>query len=153
MPPDTVRLFGEPLAMAAAGALFQVQDAVQLIGVGRKLRTRHWTKWGAAIRRGTDMPIREGGLHGAVTTRKLPVWRGAIRGHRHSEHLRPRSLLVLPEVERVGIPSRVDIHHMINVPAGTFDNDPGLQPQRHIFVNFKAVWFDITDGLPRFAAK
>ena len=32
MPPDTVRLFGEPLAMAAAGALFQVQDAVQLIG-------------------------------------------------------------------------------------------------------------------------
>ena len=25
MPPDTVRFFGEPLAMVAAGALFQVQ--------------------------------------------------------------------------------------------------------------------------------
>ena len=33
---------------------------------------------------------------------------------------------------------------MVNVPAGTLDDDPGLRPQRHIFVDFKASWFEIT---------
>jgi hypothetical protein len=42
---------------------------------------------------------------------------------------------------------------VIRVPAGTLDDDPGLRPQRHIFVDFKAAWFDIADGLPRFATK
>jgi hypothetical protein len=42
---------------------------------------------------------------------------------------------------------------MINVPAGTLDDDPGLRPQRHIFVDLKASWFDIADTLPRFSTK
>ena len=42
---------------------------------------------------------------------------------------------------------------VIRIPAGTLDDDPGLRPQRHIFVDFKAAWFTITDGLPRFATK
>jgi hypothetical protein len=42
---------------------------------------------------------------------------------------------------------------VIRIPAGTLDDDPGLRPERHIFVDFKAAWFDITDGLPRFATK
>ena len=42
---------------------------------------------------------------------------------------------------------------VMRIPAGTLDDDPGLRPQRHIFVDFKAAWFDITDGLPRFATK
>ena len=42
---------------------------------------------------------------------------------------------------------------IINVPAGTLDGDPGLRPQRHIFVARKAAWFHITDTLPRFATK
>jgi hypothetical protein len=42
---------------------------------------------------------------------------------------------------------------MINVPAGTLDDDPGLRPQRHIFVDFKAPWYEIADDLPRFATK
>ena len=42
---------------------------------------------------------------------------------------------------------------MINVPAGTLDDDPALRPQRHIFVDFKAPWFEIVDALPRFATK
>jgi hypothetical protein len=41
----------------------------------------------------------------------------------------------------------------INVPAGTLDDDPGLRPQRHIFVDLKASWFDIVDTLPRFSTK
>ena len=42
---------------------------------------------------------------------------------------------------------------IIRVPAGTLDDDPGIRPQRHIFVDFKAPWFEITDALPRFAKK
>jgi hypothetical protein len=42
---------------------------------------------------------------------------------------------------------------VIRIPAGTLDDDPGLRPQRHIFVDFKAAWFDITDTLPRCGTK
>jgi hypothetical protein len=41
----------------------------------------------------------------------------------------------------------------INIPAGTLDDDPGLRPQRHIFVDRKAAWFDIGDRLPRYPTK
>lgn len=40
----------------------------------------------------------------------------------------------------------------IFVPAGNFDDDPGARPLAHIFVAFKAPWFDIHDALPRFDA-
>jgi len=43
--------------------------------------------------------------------------------------------------------------HVIRIPAGTLDDDPGLRPQRHIYVDFKAAWFDISDGLPRLPTK
>ena len=42
---------------------------------------------------------------------------------------------------------------VIRVPAGTLIDDPGIRPQRHIFVDFKASWFDIADRLPRFPTK
>ncbi len=35
------------------------------------------------------------------------------------------------------------------VPMGSFDDDPGIRPQRNIFVGSKAPWYDITDGLPQ----
>ena len=35
------------------------------------------------------------------------------------------------------------------VAIGTLDDDPGLRPDAHIFVQSKAAWFDITDDLPR----
>jgi hypothetical protein len=35
---------------------------------------------------------------------------------------------------------------------GTLDDDPGVRPSRHIFVESKAPWFEITDGLPQHAA-
>lgn len=38
------------------------------------------------------------------------------------------------------------------MPAGNFDDDPGLRPISHIFVASKAPWFDIEDDLPRFDA-
>jgi hypothetical protein len=42
---------------------------------------------------------------------------------------------------------------VINIPAGTLDDDPGLRPERHIFVASKAPWFEIADHLPRFSEK
>lgn len=38
------------------------------------------------------------------------------------------------------------------VPAGSFDGDPGIRPQLHIFVASKAPWYEIPDSLPRFDA-
>lgn len=37
------------------------------------------------------------------------------------------------------------------VPMGSFDDDPGVRPERHIFVESKASWEEITDSLPTFA--
>ena len=35
------------------------------------------------------------------------------------------------------------------IAAGLLDDDPTLRPDRHIFVELKAPWFNITDGLPQ----
>jgi hypothetical protein len=42
---------------------------------------------------------------------------------------------------------------LVNIPAGCLDDDPGIRPQGHIFVAYKAPWFEISDGLPQFARK
>ncbi|TAJ79286.1 GFA family protein [bacterium] len=36
--------------------------------------------------------------------------------------------------------------------SGTLDDDPGIRPSYHIFVDSKAPWFEITDELPQHAA-
>ena len=36
---------------------------------------------------------------------------------------------------------------IIRVPAGTLEDDPGVRPKCHIFVDFEAPWFQITDAL------
>jgi hypothetical protein len=35
------------------------------------------------------------------------------------------------------------------IPAGLLDDDPGLRPDKHIFVDRKSPWFEIADGLPQ----
>ena len=35
------------------------------------------------------------------------------------------------------------------VPMGSLDDDPGIRPQRHIFVASKAPWYEIPDDLPQ----
>lgn len=35
------------------------------------------------------------------------------------------------------------------VPMGSLDEHPGITPAAHIFVDSKAPWFTITDGLPQ----
>lgn len=36
------------------------------------------------------------------------------------------------------------------IPAGLLDDDPGRRPDRHIYVEHGAPWFEIADALPRF---
>ena len=40
---------------------------------------------------------------------------------------------------------------VVEIPAGVLDDDPGTRPLRHIFVELKAPWFELTDALPRYA--
>lgn len=36
------------------------------------------------------------------------------------------------------------------IPAGLLDDDPVLRPDRHIYVEHVAPWYEIADALPRF---
>jgi len=36
------------------------------------------------------------------------------------------------------------------VVAGVLDDDPVLRPDKHIFIELKAPWFEITDALPQY---
>lgn len=36
------------------------------------------------------------------------------------------------------------------IPAGLLDADPSLKPDKHIFVEHKAPWFEIADNLPQY---
>jgi hypothetical protein len=38
----------------------------------------------------------------------------------------------------------------LSLALGTLDDDPGVRPSSHIFVESKASWFEIVDGLPRY---
>jgi len=35
------------------------------------------------------------------------------------------------------------------IPAGLFEDDPGLRPDKHILIELKAPWYQITDELPQ----
>jgi hypothetical protein len=38
------------------------------------------------------------------------------------------------------------------IPAGLLEDDPGVRPDRHIFVELRAPWFESVDALPRLTA-
>ena len=37
----------------------------------------------------------------------------------------------------------------LEIPAGLLDDDPGMRPERPIFVDVKSAWFNISDDLPQ----
>jgi hypothetical protein len=47
------------------------------------------------------------------------------------------------------VPDAFSCAPLIELPAGCLDSDPGLRPDMHIFVEAKAPWFTISDGLPQ----
>jgi len=50
------------------------------------------------------------------------------------------------------VPSETAFEGRVFVPAGNLADDPGARPIAHIFVASKAPWYEIRDGLARFAA-
>ncbi len=36
------------------------------------------------------------------------------------------------------------------IAAGSLDDDPGIEPDKHIFVDYKSAWYPIADTLPQF---
>jgi hypothetical protein len=39
---------------------------------------------------------------------------------------------------------------VLEIPAGLLDDDPGMKPDKHIFVERNPPWFEITDDLPQY---
>lgn len=39
------------------------------------------------------------------------------------------------------------------IPAGLFDDDPGVKPDKHIFVELAPAWAEIKDDLPQYTLK
>ena len=40
---------------------------------------------------------------------------------------------------------------IVDVALGILDDDPGVRPDRHIYVGSKAPWHELADGLPQHA--
>jgi RimJ/RimL family protein N-acetyltransferase len=51
------------------------------------------------------------------------------------------------------VPDAPEGDDWFEIPAGLLDGDAGLAPDRHIFVEHQAPWFECADGLPRFTAE
>jgi hypothetical protein len=48
------------------------------------------------------------------------------------------------------VPGQAPYLKTISVPAGLLDDDPGVRPSLHVFVDSKASWVCINDELPRY---
>lgn len=48
------------------------------------------------------------------------------------------------------VPDPVGDSALLEIPAGTLDGNPGIKPDKHIFVEFNAPWFEIKDDLPQY---
>jgi hypothetical protein len=48
------------------------------------------------------------------------------------------------------VPDPVSNSELVEIPAGVLDSNPGIKPDKHIFIEFKAPWFEIKDDLPQF---
>jgi hypothetical protein len=46
------------------------------------------------------------------------------------------------------VPSPPPGAEWFEIAAGTLDGDPGLRPERHVFVEHQAPWFERSDELP-----
>lgn len=47
------------------------------------------------------------------------------------------------------VPGKAAYLTTVSIPAGLFDDDPGLRPKLHVFVRSKLPWVEINDGLPQ----
>lgn len=47
------------------------------------------------------------------------------------------------------VPGQAPYLATVSIPAGLFDDDPGVRPRLHVFTSSKAPWHEITDALPQ----
>jgi|GEM_PF-3119838 len=47
------------------------------------------------------------------------------------------------------VPRKAEGAPAINIPAGSLDDSPGIEPKANIFVGSKANWFEISDQIPQ----
>jgi hypothetical protein len=47
------------------------------------------------------------------------------------------------------VPGKATYLTTVSIPAGLFDDDPGVRPKLHVFVSSKVPWWEIADGLPQ----
>jgi len=48
------------------------------------------------------------------------------------------------------VPNPAASSGLLEIPAGLLDDDPAMKPDKHIFVELKSPWFEITDDLPQY---
>ena len=48
------------------------------------------------------------------------------------------------------VPNPEPAAERFEIPVGLLESDPGRRPDKHIFVELKAPWHEITDPLPQF---
>jgi hypothetical protein len=48
------------------------------------------------------------------------------------------------------LPNPTPVGNWLGIPAGCLKEEPGLFPDKHIYVECKAGWDKVTDGLPQF---
>ena len=51
------------------------------------------------------------------------------------------------------VPLVSDEAEFLEIPAGLFDDDPQIKPDKHIFVEFVPPWDMITDSLPQYTIR
>ena len=48
------------------------------------------------------------------------------------------------------VPNPTPVGSRLEIPAGCLKDEPGLSPDKHIYVEHKAEWDTIADGLPQY---
>jgi hypothetical protein len=83
-----------------------------------------------------------------------------VRGEEAITHYRAPILHAPPAYHRAfcqacgsPLPAEIEGTSWMALNAGVLDGDPGTRPFRHAFVEQKACWHEITDGLERFPGR
>ena len=59
-------------------------------------------------------------------------------------------VLLLMASGSLPVPDPTPVGSRLEIPAGCLNDEPGLSPDKHIYVEHKAQWDKIADGLPQY---
>jgi hypothetical protein len=93
--------------------------------------------------------------HGAPYATYLCAPEASFRLTQGREHIVPwasSAAMFRPFCDTCGsvVPDGTAWNGIVGMPAGPFEEDPGMVPRSHILVGSKAPWVTLTDDLPRF---